>query len=145
MELKDTCAKAYSALNPLLKLATGDRHLFGFVGEENSLKRRIVVITDGQVAGFFSPRREGSHWRIGAIYFLPEFRKNVLGYSIAELAISKFFEGKDVWELVDNDNFASKRLLGNCGLYFKRNHSSEIELWARPPLIGFFRPTVWTD
>ena len=128
--IRETCLAETPLLADVLSAADREPRLHGYVAPEESNRGRLVVFVDGAVAGFMTPRLEGDHWRIGATYFYPVFRKQVLGYSLAIAAYQKFFHGKAVAEVVDKDNVSAKSFLKDCGLRFQKCQSEDTEYWS---------------
>jgi RimJ/RimL family protein N-acetyltransferase len=95
-------------------LYQGDEHpeITGYVHPEQDLFR--VPIKDGdQVVGFFTPRKDGDEWRVGAIFVLPEHR----GKGLAGKAIKDFFSGDKLpaYAHVGLDNPSSQKAFERAG------------------------------
>lgn len=128
--LSNVSIKEVPALNKILAIAEQDSHLTGYVMPESERRRIVVSLSNsGQIVGFFTPRYENKKWRIGATYFYPEFRSKTLGFSLASIAINKYFKGKQLHEVVDSNNRNAKKLLQKCNMTLTLALSPETELW----------------
>lgn len=116
-------------MKKLLLLADENKYLKGFVDPNNLSKLRISIKYDNQLVGFFSPREEKDYMRIGAIYIKDQYRKNLLGFSIAEYSIKLYFKNKKVKEIVDADNIGIKALFLRCGFKFSEYINYNMEIW----------------
>jgi len=89
-----------------------DPEITGYVHPEKDLFR--VPIKDGEkVVGFFTPRKDGNEWRVGAIFVLPEHR----GKGLAGKALEGFFTGDKLpaYAQVGTDNYSSEKAFESAG------------------------------
>ena len=84
---------------------------FDLVKGETYDDRRLIIMGDGEVVGFMTPRKEGDYWRTGAIYIIPSERGK--GYGSA--AIRTFFKDKSGKIWIADKNEESKRAFQASG------------------------------
>ena len=109
-----------AALLAALRLAKQDPFLATSKAEElRGGETRQVILYHSEVVGFFSPRQQSyegkPHWRAGALFLLPAWRKQ----GIMNWVLRDFFHKHPrglVW--IDDKNTASLRLF--TGLGFER-------------------------
>ncbi len=112
----------------LLNRAALDPEIGGLV-DPYTPRHRVPVECEGQVVGFFTPRRDpdGSA-RIGAIYILPKYR----GRGLAQEAIRRYVETTvgPFRSWISDLNISSQRAFASAG--FERAESfGEGHWWTR--------------
>jgi RimJ/RimL family protein N-acetyltransferase len=66
-------------------------HMFEDWSETSLNKKRVGIHHEGELVGFFTPRKQGNAWRTGTIYVSPEHR----GKGIGTKTITDFFKDKE--------------------------------------------------
>jgi hypothetical protein len=121
------------ALRPLLIEAEENRFLKGYVKPSDVNTKRVVIKDNNILIGFFTPRAEADHYRIGALYICPQFRKKVSGFSIAESTLRSYFGQKKIKEITDQENYAATSLMMRLGLLIEKKFShnqQNLVLWS---------------
>lgn len=94
----------------VLKAAHDDPAIEGTVLKAGGAYRAPIYDGD-EIVGFFTPRQEGEHWRLGPIYVQPESR----GRGLAAAAVRSFMQGRVGRAEIDADNTSSQRLFEAAG------------------------------
>ena len=94
-------------------LHQGDENpeITGYVFPDKDIFR--VPIKDSEIVGFFTPRKDGEEWRVGAIFVTPEHR----GKGLAGKALRQFFTGDKLpsYANVGIDNYSSQKAFESAG------------------------------
>ena len=89
-----------------------DPEITGYVSPGDNLFR--VPIKDGEkIVGFFTPKKDGEEWRVGAIFVSPEYR----GKGLAPKSLEQFFVGDKLpaYARIGIDNVVSQNAFAKAG------------------------------
>jgi len=121
----------------LLLEADADPMIAGYVKPEVAdVERRWIYTGDGQLAGFFTPRKSNGALRTGAIYVKPEFR----GQGLASKAIADYVGDSPARAFIETGNAASRKAFARAGFqetdpeerwggghWFRKNEAAKAE------------------
>lgn len=109
----------------LLLEADADPQIQGYVYPDDKTRIRVPIVSDGKTVGFYTPRKDGTVWRTGAIYVKPEYR----GQGLASAAIAEYMRDKKGSAFIEDGNTASRAAFIRAGFVKGKRGEKEAGDW----------------
>jgi GNAT superfamily N-acetyltransferase len=124
-EYMQKLAAARDISRQLLLEAEADPQIQGYVYPDDTARTRVPIVAADRTVGFFTPRKDGSVWRTGAIYVQPSYR----GQGLATAAIAEFMRDKKGTAFIEDSNAASRAAFVRAGFVKGKRDEKEAGNW----------------